>query len=143
MKKLLVLCLPLILISCGLKQNPLNENLLTIPPSRIIEYTINLYGLENDTEKLYQYSKELFSNDEEIDSIDILERGRDKIFSNKVILECLINPENIMWENLKFQDSLFKKLVKTRSIKFQKNPGIENILRNYNDIKSGTSKGFK
>lgn len=143
MKKILVLNLFLVLISCGLKQNPLDEDLLTIPPSRIIEYTNNLYSLENNTEKLYQYSKEIFSNEEEIDSIDIIERGRDRIFSNKVVLECLINPKNIMWDNLKFQDSSFKELLNTRSVEFQKESEIKNILKNYNKIKYGTSLSIK
>ena len=89
--------------------------------------------LEINSEELLEYSKshyQLYNNRSGLDNDEMV-----KLISTNVILDGLLFPDNINWENLEFQDPDFKDKLKTRSSELSNSDDFTETQSSYIKIK--------
>lgn len=115
MKRVLLFLLVLTFSSC-VNVSSLDRDLINMDPVELLDYSKKIYGLDR--------SKSGNENDERV-----------RLMTIKLILDGLLFPENINWENLEFQDSNFKKRLRTRSQKLSESKDFYWVQLSYLEVK--------
>lgn len=102
----------------------LDKDLLKMEPTELLEHSIKLYNIDDNSSS--------FNNDELV-----------QITTQKIILDCLLFPKNINWEDLKFEDFGFKEKLKFRSEQLSRSEDFDWIQHSYRKIVSTKNESGK
>lgn len=117
MKKLFSLIVVFLFLSCS--NNFLDKNLLVLSPNKLLSYSEEFYSQK------YVEQSEDNNGEEEL-----------KYVRQEIILDGLLFPENILWENIDFKENGFKKKLRKRSKEISEFEDIDFIKSTYLEIKN-------
>ena len=103
--------------------------------------SLNSKLLEMNSEELLEYSKshyQLYDNKSGLEMVEM-----ERLQKTAIILDGLLLPDNIKWEDLQFEDPDFKDKLKPRSSELSNSDDFTRVQFSYKKIKEVNKEGKK